>query len=100
MAAIAGVFGLAFAQAVDAATLFADDYDSDPVNAGDNYSYWDARNGDPSAWSSTGNWWYSSSYDAGRRPTPRSGTQALHGSSNYNWVILNRHVSGKHEVHV
>ncbi|MEZ5325034.1 MAG: PEP-CTERM sorting domain-containing protein [Verrucomicrobiales bacterium] len=88
MAAIAGIFGLAFAQALDAATLFTDDFDSAPVDAGLGYSYWDARNSDPTAWSSTGSWWYNSSYDSGRRPTPRSGTQALHGGGDYNWVIL------------
>ena len=88
MAALAGVSGLAFAQAIDAATLFTDDFDTAPVDEQLGYSYWDARNGDPTAWSSSGNWWYNSSYDAGRRPTPRSGTQAIHGISQYNWAIL------------
>ena len=88
MAALAGVAGLAFAQALDAATLFSDDFDSTAVDAGLGYSYWDARNSDPTAWSSTGSWWYNSGYDAGRRPTPRSGTQALHGGGDYNWTIL------------
>ena len=88
LAAMAGVFGLAFAQAMDAATIFSDNFDTPDVDAGLGYSYWDARNGDPTAWSSTGNWWYNSSYDSGRRPNPRSGSQALHGGADYNWVIL------------
>ena len=88
MAALAGVAGLAFAQAVDAATLFSDDFDMTDVDAGLGYSYWDARSSDPTAWSSTGNWWYNADYDSTRRPTPRSGTQALHGANQYNWTIL------------
>ena len=88
LAAMAGVFGLAFAQAMDAATIFSDNFDTTDVDAGLGYSYWDARNSDPTAWSSTGNWWYNSSYDSTRRPTPRSGSQALHGAQDYNWVIL------------
>lgn len=56
MAALAGISGLAFADAIDAATLFEDNFDTADVDAGLGYSYWDARNGDPTAWSSTGAW--------------------------------------------
>jgi hypothetical protein len=37
---------------------------------------------------SFGNWWYNSSYDSLRRPTPRTGTQALHGIGDYAWQTV------------
>ncbi len=61
-------------------------FDDTPVDAGLGYSYFD---GPPdTAWESTGNWWYNSTYDPGRRPTPRTGDQALHGGADYNWQVL------------
>lgn len=37
---------------------------------------------------SFGPWFYNSSYDSTRRPTPRSGSQALHGSGDYAWQTV------------
>ncbi len=86
--AAGGIMSLAFAHAIHAVTIFSDDFDTNPVDAGLNYSYWDARDGDPTDWASSGNWWYNASYDSARRPTPRSGNQALHGINQYNWNAL------------
>ena len=61
-------------------------FDDTPVDAGLGYSYF---NGLPdSAWSSDGSWWYNGSYDPARRPTPRTGEQAIHGIGTYAWQEL------------
>ena len=99
--ASAGLMSLAFAHAVHAATVYTDDFDGTAVDGGLGYSYWDARSGDPTDWASTGNWYYNSSYDSARRPTPRSGEQALHGISQYNWNTLSTNFqAGNHSLSV
>ena len=84
----AGTFlggSLAEAQQVDHAVGDAS-FDDNPVDAGLGYSYW---NGPPdTAWFSSGSWWYNSGYDSSRRPTPRTGDQAIHGIGTYAWQAL------------
>jgi len=77
-----GVAGLAFANSVRAAVIYADDFEGIPVPASPGYLY-GASNGWVDSNPTAGNWWYDSAYAAGNNRSLPFGEIALHTKNSY-----------------